>query len=94
MMWLPKSVEEARRRLRARAEEARLRALEYDGDPIEDMSHILPEDLSAEDWAKIVSEPAYESYWDNDGSNFEGQWDGGHCPPIPIDSGTDARYRT
>jgi len=44
-----------RKRLWAIGQEGRSRALEYDGDPIEDLHHILPEDLSAEEWQSIIS---------------------------------------
>lgn len=49
------AVQTARERLWAIGQEGRSRALEYDGDPIEDLHHILPEDLSAEEWQNIIS---------------------------------------
>jgi len=48
-------VQTTRERLWAMGQEGRSRALEYHGDPIEDLRHILPEALSAEEWQNIVS---------------------------------------
>jgi hypothetical protein len=48
-------VQTTRERLWAIGQEGRSRALEYEGDPIEDLHHILPEDLSAEEWQSIMS---------------------------------------
>ena len=46
---------EQQERLWAMGQEGRSRALEYDGDPIEDFHRILPEDISAEEWQNIIS---------------------------------------
>lgn len=48
-------IQTTRERLWAMGQEGRSRALEYDGDPIEDLGRILPEDLSAEEWQNILS---------------------------------------
>lgn len=52
----PLTVEEAKDLLRARAKEARKRALEFDRDPVEDLAYILPEDLPLEAWREIIAE--------------------------------------
>lgn len=48
-------IQTTRERLWAMGQEGRSRALEYDGDPIEDLHRILPEALSAEEWQNIIS---------------------------------------
>jgi hypothetical protein len=48
-------VQTTRERLWAMGQEGRSRALEYDGDPIEDLHRVLPEGLSAEEWRSIIS---------------------------------------
>ena len=49
------TIQTTQQRLWAMGQEGRLRALEYDGDPIGELRNILPEDLSADEWQNIVS---------------------------------------
>jgi len=49
------TIQTTQQRLWAMGQEGRLRALEYDGDPIEELRNILPENLSADEWQNIVS---------------------------------------
>jgi hypothetical protein len=48
-------METTQQHLWSMGQEARLRALRYDGDPIEELHDILPEDLSAEEWQNIIA---------------------------------------
>ncbi len=48
-------VEAARQRLRVRAKAAQQKALEYEGDPFEEMEKVLPADLPIEIWKRITS---------------------------------------